>query len=132
MIPRIPLLAFLAVCSLACASAVLAPLPCDEAGFDPFATRVLMPDIDERYRGAPPPRVPPPELVPYYTRCGAIPIDYTLYVDDSAKGAGTHYIYSDADIAGMVQRAQRLLSRAGTGGADEWLFEALRRIPLRV
>eukprot|EP00965_Chrysotila_dentata_P242898 6205115-Pleurochrysis_carterae.AAC.1 len=82
-----------------------------------------------------PPKTPPPELLSAYTLRGAIPIEH-FYVDDSAGGVGTHYVYPRDEVDAFVESATAKLRQAkqakGTAGymrsstdSQLWLYQAL-------
>lgn len=83
----------------------------------------------EKGRGqGPPPSMPPP-LVDAYTRCGAIPTG-DMFVDDSGRGAGTHYRYNKKDVETYLATAARTAAMPhpevmGARGLG-WLSKALR------
>ena len=60
-----------------------------------------------------PPRHIPADLLPYYTRCGSIPID-DMFIDDSREGKGTHYKFSRDQISTYVDAASNYRRRPRT------------------
>ncbi len=120
--------------------------PCSPAGpaepFDPYRIRLWNTERDYSFRGQPPPQAAPARLIPYYTRCGTIPLldrsGGSMWVDDSNAGAGTHYRYPRADMDEMVAAAKKRLdryrqSRTGSShkSAEDWLIESLFLYPVR-
>jgi len=98
------------------------------AGLD-CSQQILFPQRLPSTSGAP--RQMPPDLTAYYTRCGQIPIE-AFYVDDSNKGAGLHYNYSQSSIDNMISTASKWKkSRKLSRPPDQWLFDALHHYPIR-
>jgi hypothetical protein len=68
-------------------------------------------------------------MLPYYTRCNSVPVE-NLYVDDSNRGAGTHYHFKRAQIDELIQTATKMKESGAVEKKDVWLFEALKKHPV--
>jgi hypothetical protein len=67
--------------------------------------------------GAPsglPPRAPPADLAPLYTRCGAI-AQSEYYVDDSLGGVGSHYKFDSEGIQTLIIEGAEALDATSRG-----------------
>lgn len=114
------------------ASSASSPLPPPSASAC-ASRRLLAPGVRRRAPG-PPPDAMPPDLAPFYTRCGAVPTA-DFFVDDSGEGAGTHYSSTAAGVAALLADARALAALPPAGvarlGARGWLSAALGAAPLR-
>ncbi|CAI8045483.1 hypothetical protein GBAR_LOCUS25165 [Geodia barretti] len=59
----------------------------------------------------PPLRQPPDSLLAAFTLNHTVPLEF-YYVDDSNKGKGTHYKYSQSDINQLIREAERFIQQA--------------------
>jgi hypothetical protein len=59
----------------------------------------------------PPLRQPPDSLLAAFTLNHTVPLEF-YYVDDSNKGNGTHYKYSQSDINQLIREAESFIQQA--------------------
>lgn len=63
----------------------------------------------------------------YFTRCGAIPLEESMLVDDSGPPGGTFYQYSSSDVLTYVESASVLVSLVREHGAAQGAVLNARR-----